>query len=376
MSSIVEVARELGELIEAHADEAERERRLPMALVERLRVAGLLRMCVPKAYGGPECDPITILRAIEAVSTADGAAGWCTMIASTTSSLSMFLPPVTAKELFGDPACITGGVFAPNGTAQPVPGGWEVSGRWMWGSGTQHCQWIAGGAMATDDAGDPAVHLFFFDAHDVTILDTWHTSGLRGTGSNDFTVDRAFVPADRVVRPMSAVPTVDCALSSFPNFTLLSIGVAAVALGIARHAIDEFTELAQSKTPQFAHRTLSESGSVQAELARAEATLRSARALLFFEVGEAWATAQAGDEVDVSTRARIRLAGVHAAQSAATCVDSVYTMAGGAAVYQTSVLQRCLRDVHVATQHIMVSPRMYETLGKMFLGGRVDASMF
>ena len=103
MSAIVQAARELGELIEAHADEAERERRLPMALVERLRDAGLLRMCVPKAYGGPECDPITILRAIESVATADGAAGWCTMIASTTSSLSMFLPPASAKELFADP---------------------------------------------------------------------------------------------------------------------------------------------------------------------------------------------------------------------------------------------------------------------------------
>ena len=175
------------------------------------------------------------------------------------------------------------------------------------------------------------MHLFFFDACDVTILDTWHTSGLRGTGSNDFTVDRAFVPTDRVVQPMSAVPTVNGALSSFPNFTLLSIGVAAVALGIARHAIDEFIELAQSKTPQFAHRTLAESGSVQAELARAEASLRSARALLFFEVGEAWATAQAGHDVDVAVRSRIRLAGVHAAQAAAGCVDSVYTMAGGAA---------------------------------------------
>jgi alkylation response protein AidB-like acyl-CoA dehydrogenase len=376
MSAIVQAARDLGELIEAHADAGERERRLPSALVERLRDAGLMRMCVPQVYGGPECDPITILRAIESVAIADGAAGWCTMIASTTSSLSMFLPASAASELFGDPMSISGGVFAPNGTAEAVPGGWEVSGRWMWGSGTQHCQWIAGGAMAPDESGKPTVHLFFFDAGDVTILDTWHTSGLRGTGSNDFTVDRAFVPTDRVVRPMGAKPMVSGALAAFPNFTLLSIGVAAVSLGIARHAVDEFTELAQSKTPQFAHRTLAQSGSVQSELAKVEATLRAARALLFFEVGEAWSVADAGGLVDVAARARIRLAGVHAAQIAAQCVDSVYTMAGGAAVFQTSVLQRCLRDAHVATQHIMVSPRMYETLGKMFLGADVDAAMF
>lgn len=377
MAAIVEAARDLGELIEAHADAAERGRRLPAALVERLSAADLMRMCVPAAYGGPECDPITMARAIEAVAIADGAAGWCTMIASTTSSLSMFLPPHTARQLFGDRSVVTGGVFAPNGTAVPVADGWEVSGRWMWGSGTQHCRWIVGGAMAPHpDTGEPTAHLMFFDASDVTICDTWYTSGLRGTGSNDFTVDRAFVPSDRGLRPFEPVPTVDCALAAFPNFTLLSIGVAAVALGIARHAIDEFTEVAQGKRPQFSQRTLAQSGSVQADLGRAEASLRAARALLFAEVGEAWSIAAAGATVDVRSRARIRLAGVHAAESAARCVDAVYTMAGGTAVFETSVLQRCLRDVHVATQHIMVSPRLYETLGKFFFGADVDTAMF
>src|SRR5919107_871120 len=99
-----------------------------------------MRMCVPRAYGGPEADPMTLVEAIEAVSVGDGSAGWCTMIASTTSSLSMFLPPDTARELYSDPAIVTGGAFSPTGTGAVDDDGVHVTGRWQWGSGTQHCR--------------------------------------------------------------------------------------------------------------------------------------------------------------------------------------------------------------------------------------------
>ena len=197
--------------------------------------------------------------------------------------------------------------------------------------------------------------------------------GLRGTGSNDFSVEGAFVPDGRSVQPMVAHRQVDCRLAAFPNFSLLASGVAAVSLGVARHAIDEFTELAQGKRPQYSSRTLSQSGMVQAEVAKAEATLRSARAFLFDELARAWDAAQQGDRIDVATRARIRLACVHAAESAATATDVVYTLAGGTSVFESSPLQRCLRDAHVATQHLMVSPRLYETLGRLFVGIDIDA---
>lgn len=367
---LVEAAEGVHELVEAHADKAEQGRRLPKRLVQALRDAQLFRMCVPAVYGGPEADPVTLVRALEAVATADGAAGWCAMIASTTSSMSLFLEPAWAELIYGDPKSITGGVYAPNGTAELDGDAWRVTGRWQWGSGSQHCTWLTGGT--TTSTGE--FHLMFLDVSDVTIHDTWYSAGLRGTGSNDFSVDRAPVPVGRSVQPLLGARQVDCALAAFPNYSLLASGIAAVSLGIARHALDEFTELAQGKRPLFSSRTISQSGSAQAELAKAEATVRSARALLHHELGQAWEQAQSGDRIDVATRGRIRLACVHAAAASTQATDAVYTLAGGSAVFESSPLQRCLRDAHVATQHLMVSPRLYETLGKMFFGAEIDAS--
>jgi alkylation response protein AidB-like acyl-CoA dehydrogenase len=367
---LVDAAEGIQELVEAHADKAEQQRRLPKRLVQALRDAQLFRMCVPAAYGGPEADPITLVRAIEKVAIADGAAGWCTMIASTTSSMSMFMDPEYARAVYGDAKVITGGVYAPNGTAVRDGKGWRVTGRWQWGSGSQHCQFLTGGSRTSDGQ----FHLMYLDASDVTIHDTWYSSGLRGTGSNDFSVDGAYVPCGRSVQPMVGEARVDIPLAAFPNFSLLAAGVAAVALGIARHALDEFTELAQAKTPLFASRTISRSGSAQAELARAEGVLRSARAFLHDELSGAWDRACAGDPVDVATRARIRLACTHAATSAAAATDVAYNLGGGTSVYETSPLQRCFRDVHVATQHLMVSPRLNETLGRLFFGIDADTS--
>jgi indole-3-acetate monooxygenase len=368
--SLVDAARSVADVVAAHADAAEQQRRLPQPTVDALVAAGLMRMCVPSTYGGPDASPMEVVEAIEAVAMVDGAAGWCVMIASTTSSMSLFLPPEFASAIYGDPAVVTGGVYAPNGTATEVEGGWSVTGRWQWGSGTQHCQWITGGARTPDGA----FHLMFFDAADVTFHDTWHTVGMRGTGSLDFSVDQAFVPAGRSVLPGVGRPTIDGPLAAFPNYSLLASGVAAVALGVARHALDELTELAQGKRPLFSSRTLAQSGSVQADLARAEASLRAARSFLLGELSDAWASAGAGGRVDVPVRARIRLACVHAAEAAARAVDVAFTLAGGTSVYESSPLQRCLRDAHVATQHLMVSPRLYETLGRLQLGLDTDTS--
>jgi indole-3-acetate monooxygenase len=371
IEQLLAAAHAVGPVARAHADEGEELRRLPMPVVEALRDAGLLRMAVPDVYGGPGADPLTMMACMEAVAVADGAAGWCSMIATTTSSLCVFLDPEFAQPIFSDPTVVTGGVFAPNGRATDQGDHWSVDGRWMWGSGTQHCQWIVGGAMADDGSQ----HVMFFPASDVEFHDTWHTSGLRGTGSTDFSVTGARVPKGRSVVPASARRFVDTPLAAFPNFTLLAIGVAAVALGIGRRAIDEIVALGVDKRPQFSQRTIAQMGTNQSDLARAEATLSAARSFLFGEVGRAWEAVLAGGHVEVADRVRIRLAGAHAAESAAKVVDACYTMGGGTSIFETSALQRCLRDVHVATQHIMVAPRLYETMGKHLFGLDIDAAM-
>ena len=368
---LVEMAWKVGDVVRAHADEGERIRRLPPATVDTLTEAGLLRLCVPEAYGGSELPPARVVEVIEAVAHADGAAGWCTMIASTTSSMASFLTPDVARQIYADPTVVTGGVFAPNGRGERDGDGFRVSGRWQWGSGTQHCQYVLGGAMCDDDT----FRLCFTEASNVTFHDTWYTSGMRGTGSLDFSFDDVFVPQEWTVQPAVTKPFVDTPIAEFPNFTLLGAGVAAVGLGIARRSLDELIDLAGAKKPQFSKRTLAQSSFTQVEMARAEASLRAARAFLLDELEQAWELAAAGDAVPADARVRIRLAAVHVATTAASVVDTAFTLAGGTAVYDTSVLGRCLRDAHVVTQHVMTAPKLLETFGKSLLGLDVDTTM-
>ncbi len=358
------------EVARARADEAEELRRLPEDTVGALVAGGLTRLCLPPEYGGPGISPVTLAEAIERVAIGDGAAGWCTMIASTTTSMAAFLPAATAKELFAAPGDVAGGVFAPNGQGVVEGDGVRVTGRWQWGSGTQHCRWILGGTRCDDDT----FRLCFFDAADVTFHDTWHTAGLRGTGSLDFSVDGAYVPVERTLQPGVTRPQVESPLAAFPNFALLASGIAAVALGIGRRALYELLALADDKRPQFSKRTLAQNPFTQIELAKAEAGLRAGRAFLLDELGRTWDAVCAGGGVDLPARTGIRLASVHATRAAVAAVDAAYTLAGGTSVYSSHVLQRCLRDVHVTTQHIMVAPKLDETLGKLLLGQDADTS--
>ncbi len=235
---------------------------------------------------------MTFVQVIDELARHDAAAAWCSMIASTTAPMAAYLPEADADEIYGgDPLTVTGGALAPSGVGRSTEGGFVVSGRWQWGSGTQHCQWICGGTIV--DASD--FRLVFFPAADVEILDTWHSSGLRGTGSTDFTVHELFAPAGRAV-PIGTgqAPRLDRPLYRFPLFSLLSIAVASVCLGIARRAIDEVVELAEAKTPAFASRRLAKSTMAQVDVAKAEAALASARAFLLDEVGTTWADVLAG----------------------------------------------------------------------------------
>jgi indole-3-acetate monooxygenase len=361
----------LVDVLRAEADRSEQGRRLSPATVDALRSAGLLRMCVPGVYGGPELNPMEMVQAIAAVAENDGAAGWCTMIASTTASMSMFMAPDVAAKIFGDPEVVAGGVFAPNGTGITDGDGFRVSGNWQWGSGTQHCDWVLGGARCDDDT----FRLCFTPAANVEFHDTWHTMGMRGTGSVDFSFHEVQIPADHTMQPGVTRPTVDLPLARFPNFTLLGAGVAAVGAGIAERALAELAEMADTKKPQYSTRTLAHVGYTQIEYAQAVAKVRAAQAYLLDELSRAWDLAVSGKPVDDHQRVQIRLAATHLAVTAASATDTAFTLAGGAAVYETSVLGRCLRDAHVVTQHVMTAPKLFETFGRFMLGVETDTRM-
>jgi len=355
----------LGE-VRARADEIESARRLPLDLVRKLAEAGLFHSCVPARWGGGERSARDVLLAIEAVSLADGAAGWVVMIGATTGLLAGSLPDSFASEIYGGPLVVTGGAAAPLGKARAVAGGHAVSGRWPFGSGCEHSDWLVGGTVM-GEGEDAETRLMFFAREQLEIPDTWHTDGLHGTGSHDFVAREAFVPEGRSVA-IGARPREPGPLYRFPLFGLLALGVSAVALGIARRAIDELVALAAGKVPTGSRRNLASRAVLQRQVGEAEAALRSARAFVFGTVDQAWQVAARGESLPLEVRAELRLAAANAAWSAARAVDLAYHAAGGTSVYDASPLSRCFRDVHVATQHIMVAQPIFELVGRVALG--------
>ncbi len=381
-SSPLQIARSLAADIRASAGETERDRRLAPSLVAKMAEAGLFRLCVPHDLGGLEASPRAAIEVLEEIATADGAAGWCLMVAITSSLVAGYLDEATARTVFGDPGAVVSGVFAPRGLAHRVDGGYRVSGRWPFASGCQHATSLLGGAVILEGGaprkgadGVPETRLMIFPAAEVTIHDTWNVVGLAGTGSHDIEVKDVFVPHARSVSFFTDRRTRTSALYELPAFGLLALGVAAVALGIAQSAAADFRRLACEKTPFGGKRPLAARPAIQTHLAEIEALLRSARAFLHDSVDRAFQATQSGDGVPIERRVEMRLAACHATTSAARVVDLAYTAAGGSSIYASSPLQRCFRDVHVATQHVMVGPVIQELCGKVLAGQDADTSM-
>lgn len=355
------------------AAEAEGLRRLTPDVVEALIDAGAFRIWVPKRYGGLEGDVHDLLDAIEGAAFHDGATGWCIMIANTTALNAAFLPPEHAERIYGDRRAVTGGFGMPAGVGTPVDGGIEVSGEWAWGSGSSHCTAFGGGVRIEGRPGAPFV---YFDIDDVEFLDTWHVAGLKATASTDYRVTKAFVPEGRWVDFVSKPePVVDSPLYRFSFFGGLALGTAGVTVGLAQRALSELITLAD-KRPAGSSKGLADRPVVQAELARAEAEIRSARAFMRQTVDDCWDAAVENGTMTDEHRRSLRLAAAHAAESCVRAVDRCYHSAGGIAVYSSSPIQRVFRDAHVASQHAMIAPRMMEPLGRMKFGLATDTAQF
>jgi alkylation response protein AidB-like acyl-CoA dehydrogenase len=379
----LDAVRALGPSIRAAADRTERDRRVPPEVVDALARAGVFRLCVARAYGGLEADVATLLATLAAVAEADASTGWCAMIGATSGLVSGYLAPADAREIYGrDPLVVTGGVFAPKGKAVAVADGYRVRGRWAFASGCQHCAWLLGGCVVFDDGtprllprGIPDARMMLFPAAEVEIVDTWTVAGLRGTGSHDIAVTDVFVPAGRAVSLTTDAPREAGALYRFPAFGLLALGIAAVALGNARRALDEIGLVASDKTPTGSQRLVRERAVVQAALARAEAGLRAARAFLAEAVAEAWDEAARDGAIALPRRLALRLAATHATEAATRAVDAAWEAGGGTAIYAASPLERCFRDAHVLTAHVMVAPATWELAGRLLLGVDTDTAM-
>jgi alkylation response protein AidB-like acyl-CoA dehydrogenase len=352
--------------------EIDSARHLPDQLVAMLRDSGLLRAGAPAEVGGLELPPQVGLRAAEELARGDASTGWCVAIGITSTLLVAYLPPSSRDELFGDGRGLAAGVWAPRGQGRSVDGGVVVSGRWAFCSGICHADVLFAGCMV-DEASVPSV--VALPTKDLQLLDNWHTLGLRGTGSHDTVADEVFVPADRVLSIFDG-PVLDRPLYRFPPFGFFALSVAAPALGNARAAIDDLVELAGGKKGLGSTRTLAERTVTQAAVAAAESALGAARALYYQAIDDAWQASQTSDNqvpVSVELRNRLRLAATHAARTSADVVRTMYDLAGGTAIYDTSPLQRRFRDAFTATAHFQVNEASRELPGRILLGQPADA---
>ncbi|CAA0114337.1 Flavin-dependent monooxygenase, oxygenase subunit HsaA [Halioglobus japonicus] len=372
---LLEAAADLAKQCCARGDEIEQARRLPPDISLELARAGFYRMGVPKAVGGLESPPALSSKVFETLATGDASAAWVAFIGATSGTTLSAIPESAARKVFSAPETLITGVYAPTGRAEKTEGGFRVSGKWQWGSGSQNAAWVLGGCMLFEDGepmldqnGRPRMHMVLMPQSDVQFLDTWHVSGLCGTGSLDYQVEGLFVPEDQVVGYLNREAEALSPLYAFPSFTFLALGIGAVCLGIARAAIDELLALALSKKRVGARKTVAEQQVSQIKLAQAEADLRSARLFYYDTLQEMWESAITGQPFLVEQRRNLRLATTNAVIRSVGVVDEMYNLGGGSAVYRGSRLQRHFRDIHVAKTHIMVSQSTLETIGAHFFG--------
>jgi alkylation response protein AidB-like acyl-CoA dehydrogenase len=360
-------------VIEHGRDEAERERRLSDAVVAAMRAEGLFNVLLPREYGGAELDFVAYLKAIEALAKIDPSAAWVFTNSATSGVQAAFLPEAGASEVFGSGAMTAGSVI-PRGRAVEVEGGYRVSGQWPLASGCHHAGWLGGNCMVFENGaprmgpgGMPDFQLMFFPADECKILDTWHSTGMRGTGSADFVVEDVFVPIRRAFPLFTAQSRLPSPLYKIRIEQHFLTALPVVGLGIARAAIDAFVKLAQAKTPTLSMSTLATRPTVHAEVARAEALYQSACAYLYGAAREMTEAVTAGDGVPEPLEARRRLACLTAADAAERVVNMMYRLGGSTSVYQGE-LDRCLRDVHTVNQHLAVSPVWWEKTGQYYFG--------
>jgi alkylation response protein AidB-like acyl-CoA dehydrogenase len=362
-------ARELQPLVRRFADRAEAERTLPLEVVRALREAGLFRIAAAAEVGGAEATPREQILAIEAISEADGAAGWALMIGiENLGFASALLQPDVAEEVIAKrPEVIFSGALNPLGRATRVDGGVRASGRWPFASGCLHSDWFWGQCVL-EESGKPELLEVLVPRAEFEVLDTWHVAGLRGSGSHDVEIRDVFVADRFTTRVGLGRVHAKGDLFRLPPFSRLAYNKVGVATGIARGALDAFVELASERVPRGMRAPLRERRFAQESIAEAETVLRSARAFAFEAVEELWQETCAGRPPSAKQRALVQLACSKAVAASARAVEIVHAAAGTSANTLSSPLERRMRDVHVVGQHIIVSPALIEPASRVLLG--------
>ena len=375
-------ARDLVPMIAALSDRIERERELPAELLAALHKARLFHMLTPRQIGGEQVDVITFYHAIEAIAAADASTAWCVGQANgVATAAAAYLEPAVAREIFGGAtSTVASGPNSRVARAVRTKGGYRVTGKWSFASGSRHSQVLGAHCTVFDDAatiaksadGRPLDRTMLFPKAQASVIDNWQVMGLRGTGSDAYEVEDLFVPeAWSYTRDAAADRRVDAPLYvHVTGFNLFGLSFSAVALGVARACLDEFTKLAAEKSPQGAGWAwvLRDNAVVQSKVAQAEAQWSASRALVLDVYGELWAKANAGTPFTLTDRARMRMASTWAMNEACKVVDVVYRAAGATAIFEANPFERRFRDINCASQQGQAAQANFEIVGQVLLG--------
>jgi alkylation response protein AidB-like acyl-CoA dehydrogenase len=383
---LVQAALALRPMIREYQEEIEREQRMPPALFGAMREAGFYKMVIPRSLGGLQLDPLTYLRVVETLAEGAGSVGWNLGNGGVGQLVTLGLPEEGVQEIYGKRAdtVIAGTAVPGGGKAVPAPGGYRVTGHWQFGSGCNEASWMLGSFQVMGDDGQPVRHsngaMYWrgvFNRSEVEIVPgSWDVTGLRGTGSFDWTVKDVLLP-DRRTMPQIGIP-LENQWARWPGLTY-QLPVAcwvgphhsAVITGISRAGIDALIELAGGKIPRGRPEgtgMLRENPQVQDAVGRADAILNAGRAYRTAQITELWNTIAAGNETTLEQRARCRIAAIYAGDSARQAMDLMYRFGGSTGFKRPSRLAECWRDLHTVAQTVTIAPEWYPIAGKVYLG--------
>ncbi len=373
---LVERAQALAPLIAREADEIERTRRLTAPVVSALIENGLYRALLPQSFGGAEVAPEIFMQMLEEVAKADASTAWCLGQCGVCAMTAAYLDPDAAQEIFNvAPGILAWGAIAHE--VHVVPGGYRVTGRWDFASGSRQASWLgahvqiveANGAKRLKANGTPEVRTILFPIERATMYDVWDVIGLSGTGTDSYSVDNLFIPEKfAVLRDDPAALREQGPLYRLTTYTVFGLGFAAVSVGVARATLDAAIDLARGKA-SVGIKPMRENNAVQGAIGRAEGDLRAARAYLYATATEVWRELTRTGHLTEDQRLALRLASTWTIHRAAAVVDAAYHMAGATAVFSANKFERRFRDMHAIAQQIQARDTHYEDAGRAMLGG-------
>jgi len=375
---LVERARALAPLITSEADEIERTRRLTPKVTAALIENELYRALLPRSVGGHEVPLESFMRMQEEIAKADASTAWCLGQCSVCAMTAAYLEPDAANEIFNTPPGILAwGAIAHD--VKVVPGGYMANARWEFASGSRQASWLGShvrviepdGTPRKKKDGSPEIRTILFPITSATMYDVWDVIGLKGTGTDSYSVENLFVPDKfAALRDDPSAVREKGPLYKLTTNAVFSMGFAATSLGVARATLDAATDLARAKIPQGMG-AMRENNAVQGVIGRTEASLRAARAYLYSTAGEVWRDLETGADVTEAHRIAIRIAATWTIHQSAAVVDTAYHMSGATAVFAKNPFERRFRDMHAIAQQIQARDTHYEDAGKAILGSNL-----